>query len=235
MPIVWWVPGDRGDLVGPESWNQVLADTSLILLCLILVLGPLGRFVPRMRRLVPWGRELGIAMFVTGSLHVVILYDGNWDLIEASFGDDGFFTDGSFWQAANWVGLVALAYALVLAVTSNGFSQRRLGRGWKFVQRQAYTLFVLAWLHTAGYLLFSYPHSPTFIPWFLAFTGVVVVAQFAGFVHTVRAKRGPTPSRVSDTTRAAGTTTATGVVAKRAAVAALWGGLIIGVYLVGVS
>ena len=80
IPLVWWVPGDRGDLVGADSWNQVLADTSLILLCLIIVLGPVGRFVPRMRGLVPWGRELGIAMFVTAGLHVLILFDGNWDL-----------------------------------------------------------------------------------------------------------------------------------------------------------
>jgi sulfoxide reductase heme-binding subunit YedZ len=171
MPLVWWVPGDRGDLVGADSWNQVLADTSLILLCLILVLGPVERFVPRMRRLVPWGRELGIAMFVTAGLHVVILFDGSWDLVGLSFGVDGFFSDESFWKAANWVGLVALGYAVVLAATSNDFSQRRLGRGWKFLQRQAYTLFVLSWLHTAGWLLFSYPHSPTFIPWFLRSPG----------------------------------------------------------------
>ncbi len=72
---------------------------------------------------------------------------------------------------------MALGYALVLAATSNDFSQRRLGRGWRFLQRQAYTLFVLSWLHTAGWLLFSYPHSPGFIPWFLTFTTVAVVAQ----------------------------------------------------------
>ena len=235
MLLVWRLPGGRNDLDGVELWNKVLADTSLILLCLILMLGPMARFVPRMRRLVPWGRELGIAMFVTAGLHVVVLFDGSWDVIELSFGFNGFFSDESFWKAANWVGLVALAYALALAATSNDFSQRRLGRGWKFLQRQAYTLFVLAWLHTAGWLLFSLPHSPTFIPWFLTFTAVAVVAQFAGFVHTLRSRRGPSPQRAPAKTRATASTAATGPIIKGAAIAALWGGFIIAVYFLGLS
>ena len=235
MLLVWRVPGERGGDEKFDLWNKVLADTSLILLCLILMLGPVARFVPRMRRLVPWGRELGIGMFVTAGLHVVILFDGIRDLVRVSFGGDGFFGDESFWAAANWVGLVALAYALVLAATSNDFAQRRLGRGWKFLQRQAYTLFVLAWLHTAGWLLFSFPHSPTFIPWFWAFTMVAVVAQFAGFVHTVRSPRGPSPQRAPAKTRAIDSTAAAVVVTKRAAIVALWGGFIVGVYLLGLN
>ena len=235
MLLVWRVPGERGGGEGSDLWNKVLADTSLILLCLILMLGPVARFVPRMRRLVPWGRELGIGMFVTAGLHVLILFEGSWDQIRVSFGADGFFSDESFWGAANWVGLVALAYALVLAATSNDFSQRRLGRGWKFVQRQAYTLFVLVWLHTAGWLLFSLPHSPTFIPWFWTFTAAAVVAQFAGFVHTVRSSRSPSPQRAPAKTSATDSMAGTVVVTKRAAIVALWSGLIIGVYFLGLS
>ena len=234
MLLVWRVPGDR-DFGGADLWNKVLADTSLILLCLILMLGPVARFVPRMRRLVPWGRELGIAMFVTAGLHVVILFDGSWDVVGLSFGAAGFLSDESFWKAANWVGLVALAYALVLAATSNDFSQRRLGRGWKFLQRQAYTLFVLTWLHAAGWLLVSLPHSPTFKPWFWMFTTLAVGAQFAGFVHTVRSPRGPSPQRAPAKTRAADSTATAVVVTKRAAIVALWGGLIVGVGFLGLS
>lgn len=235
MLLVWRVPGERGGGEEFDLWNKVLADTSLILLCLILMLGPVARFVPRMRKLVPWGRELGIGMFVTAGLHVVIFLDGSWVLVKGSFGADGVFGKESFWDAANWVGLVALAYALVLAATSNDFSRRRLGRGWKFLQRQAYTLFVLAWLHAAGWLLGSFPHSPTFIPWFWTFTTAAVVAQFAGFVHTVRSPRGPSPQRAPIKNRATDSTATAVVVTKRAAVVALWGGLIIGVYFLGLS
>ena len=122
-----------------------------------------------------------------------------------------------------------------MAAISNDFSQRRLGRGWKFLQRQAYTLFVLAWLHTAGWLLPSFPHSPTFIPWFWAFTMVAVVAQFAGFVHTVRSPRGRSPQRAPAKTRAIDSMAAAVVVTKRAAIVALWGGFIVGVYFLGLS
>jgi sulfoxide reductase heme-binding subunit YedZ len=235
MLLVWRVPGERGGDEKYDLWNKVLADTSLILLCLILILGPVARFVPRTRRLVPWGRELGIGMFVTAGLHVVLLFDGSWDRVRVSFDEGGFFGDESIWDAANWVGLVALAYALVLAATSNDFSQRRLGRGWKFLQRQAYTLFVLAWLHTAGWLLFTLPHSPTFIPWFWTFTAAAVVAQLAGFVHTVRSPRGPSPQRALAKTRATDSAAAVVVVTKQASVVALWGGLIIGVCFLGLS
>jgi sulfoxide reductase heme-binding subunit YedZ len=231
--VFWRVPGDRGGTEGFDLWNKVLADTSLVLLCLILMLGAMARFVPRMRRFVPWQRELGIGMFVTAALHVVLLFDGSWGLTTIFFGVDGFLADETIWNAANWVGLVALAYALVLAATSNDFLQRRLGRGWKFLQRQAYTLFVLVWLHTAGWLLFSLPHSPGFIPWFLTLTAAAVVAQFAGFVHTVRSPRGPSPQRPPAKTHATKSTTV--AVTKGVAVTALWGGLIIGVYALGLA
>ena len=234
MLLVWWIPGERGGGDEFDLWNKVLADTSLILLCLILMLGPAARFVPRVRPFVPWGRELGIAMFVTAGLHVVIFLDGSWDRIAGSFGADGVFGDESFWDAANWVGLVALGYAFVLAAVSNDFAQRRLGRGWKFLQRQAYTLFVLAWLHAAGWLLFTLPHSPTFKPWFWTFTMLAVVAQFAGFVHTVRSPRGPSSQRAPVKGRATDSTAAV-VVAKRAAIVALWGGFIIGSSVLGLS
>ncbi len=52
--VFWRVPGDRAGTEALDLWNKVLADTSLVLLCLILILGAMARFVPRLRRLVPW-------------------------------------------------------------------------------------------------------------------------------------------------------------------------------------
>jgi hypothetical protein len=70
--FVWLQPGP--DYSGPPYLGHlVLADTSFVLLCLILMLGAVARFAPRLRPVVPWARELGIGMFVTASLHVVIL------------------------------------------------------------------------------------------------------------------------------------------------------------------
>ena len=231
MLLFWWVQ-KGGDFDRERLWNLVLADTSFVLLCLILMLGPMARFVPRLRRLVPWGRELGIAMFVTAGLHVMLIIDRFSDLHAAFFGPYGFIAEVDWWAAMNWVGLFALAYALVLAATSNDFSQRLLRRGWKFVQRQTYALFVLTWLHTAGWLLvfFDEPDKRVFTLWLWIFTTLVVVAQFSGFVHTVRSPRGPSPQRAPDKTRATSSKAASVAAAKWVAVSALWYLLITGVY-----
>jgi DMSO/TMAO reductase YedYZ heme-binding membrane subunit len=234
MLLFSWVKRDPDGTDFPLQLSQdILADTSFALLCLVLVLGPVARFVPRVRRVVPWGRELGIAMFVTAGLHVVMLLGWSWDGLRHFFGSDGYFDGDTVGTAANWVGLVALGYALVLAATSNKISQRRLGRGWKFVQRQAYTLFVLTWLHTAGWILID-GHGQSFIPWFWGFTLMAVVAQFSGFIHTVRSSRGPSPQRAPAKTRAQTSTAAVAAVGKEVAVTALWVGLIVTVYLMGI-
>ena len=216
-------PGDDG------VSNLVLADTSFVLLCLILILGPIARFVPRARRFVPWGRELGIAMFVTAGLHVVMLVDTYTDLDEALFGEHGALGRYDFWTAANFVGVFALAYALILAITSNDLSQRLLGRGWKFTQRQAYTLFVLTWLHTAAFLVDIEEFPPAF-NWFWLFTIPVVIAQVSGFVHTVRSTRGPSPQRAPGKSRTDSSRAALVASARWVAVIAMWSILILSLY-----
>jgi DMSO/TMAO reductase YedYZ heme-binding membrane subunit len=228
--FVWLQPGL--DYEGPPYLGHlVLADTSLVLLCLILMLGAVARFVPRLRPVVPWARELGIGMFVTATLHVVILLapdGGIWVPFLGERNSFGMELGTGLWGGANWVGLIALGYALILAAISNDLSQRWLGRGWKFIQRQAYTLFVLVWLHTAAFVLLDAGHGSSFLLWFWAFTAMAVVAQFGGFVHTVGSRRGPSPQRAPAKVGPATQTIAAIGAAKWIAVAALWGGLIIG-------
>jgi DMSO/TMAO reductase YedYZ heme-binding membrane subunit len=166
--FVWvGIPRDRDG--APYVSHTLLADTSLVLLCFVLMLGPIARFVPRLRPVVPWGRELGIAMFVTAGLHVALLLQPDFDVV-VFFGIRNFRGETEFglrmWDASNWVGALALAYALVLVATSNDLSQRWLGSGWKFIQRQAYTLFVLAWLHTAAFVLLDTGHGSSFSTWY---------------------------------------------------------------------
>ena len=179
--------------------HVVLADVSLVLLCLILMLGAVARFVPRVRPVVPWRRELGIAMFVTASLHTVMLIGPERDVV-AWFGDlfsEAVRSSVPMWVGAQWVGVIALALAAVLAAISNDWSQKFLGRGWKFIQRQAYTVFVLTWLHTAAFLFLGAGHGAVLPAWlFLGITGAAIVAQVAGFGHTVLAVREPSRDRV---------------------------------------
>lgn len=239
MIASWRIAWSGDNPYGDPFWNVVMAYISLVLLCLVLILGPVARLVPRLRKFVPWGRELGIAMFVTASLHLLILMDGGWDILGFFFernpiGAHAEWTEllqTDIWTAANWVGLLALAYALVLAATSNDSSQRLLGRGWKFVQRQAYTLFVLTWMHAVVWVLLG--HGNALKGWFWVFTPLAVAAQIAGFVHTVRSPRGPSPQRPpAESTRP-------GSQAVRAArwltITVLWGGLIVGSLALGLD
>jgi DMSO/TMAO reductase YedYZ heme-binding membrane subunit len=224
-----WIGRPEGDYL-PLS-HRALADVSLVLLCLILMLGAVARLVPRLRPVVPWGRELGIGMFVTAGLHVALLLPSD-DSVFGFFREvifPGRSESPSLGTGANWVGAVALGYALVWAAISNDWSQRKLRRGWKFVQRQAYTLFVLTWIHTAAFVLVGAGHDASLFAWlFWGITMTAVVAQFAGFVHTVRAPRGPSPHQVLPKPAA----DSSGVLSMRAVrwfgVVALWGVFTVG-------
>ena len=206
--VFGWVNYPKAEAPLPLE-HTVYAHASLVLLCLVLILGPAARLVPRLKRLVPWRRELGIAMFVTASLHVALLNDFSLDLTgffgehSAPSGEYGtrvndYLFATSMSAAANWAGLIALGAAMVLAATSNDWSQRRLGRGWKFVHQQAYTVFVLTWLHIAAFVLlrsggmYHQPRLSASLLW--GITLAVVLAQFVGFVRTVRARRASAPS-----------------------------------------
>lgn len=230
--LFMWTDGNPDDVRPFYLGHQMLAATSLVLLCLILMLGPAARLLPRLRPVVPWGRELGIAMFVTAGLHVAILADFDWD-VTGFFGarnPRGEFEFGTrMWDATNWVGTFALGYAMMLAAISNDWSQRKLGRGWKFIQRQAYTLFVLAWLHTAAFVVIGAGHGAIMWPWlFWSITTAVVALQFAGFVHTIRAARGPSQHRVPPKAGRPGGSTAT---VRWITVVSLWALVIGGAWL----
>lgn len=230
MLFFWWLGDPSSDEYLPLS-HAVLADTSLVLLCLILMLGAFARFVARLRPVVPWGRELGIAMFVTAGLHVAILNGLSLDVLrwvrEETFNGSEWSTN--MWAATNWVGALALGYALVLAATSNDWSQRKLRRGWKFLQRQAYTLFVLTWLHTAAFVLIGAGHGALLSAWlFLGVAAAAMLAQFAGFVHTVRAPRGPSPHRAPPKIDTGSSDAVSMRTARWLGVVALWSSVIVG-------
>lgn len=232
--LFWRVQHEGG---GIGRWNRAVADTSVMLLCFVLVLGPVARYQRMVRRLVPWRRELGIAMFVTAGLHVAILLDGGWNPFDFLFGED-FRGETELFRstdaAANWVGLLALGYAMVLAATSNRLSQRLLGRGWKLLQQQAYTLFVLTVLHVAGWLYLVVEAPSRFARWFWIFVSLTVAAQFAGYVRRVRSSGVPVGDR---RVRRLATRPRPGRVPtlRGATTLALWGLLIVGIYRLGVE
>lgn len=183
----------REELESLHFFNRTVADASYLLLCLTLVIGPLVKFVPRLRFLLPWRRELGIAFMVAAGVHVLIYTSHfRWDVLR-------FFSDTNQqgrvrllenpFAISNWIGLLALLYAVILGLTSNDVSQRMLGKGWKFLQQQSYTLFVLVLFHIAIflYLVLNPRREPGYFPPIFIVAGVItILLQTAGYLITVR-------------------------------------------------
>lgn len=89
--------------------NKVLASTSLVLLGIVLLIGPVSRFYNRFDRWLLWRREIGIMAFFLALTHGIISYSGKTS------------------PALLW-GFVSLAIMAVLFLTSYKAIEKRLNR-----------------------------------------------------------------------------------------------------------
>lgn len=194
----------RGQWSEMHRWNRAVGDMSVVLIALSMAAGPLARLWAGGRGLLPWRRELGIWGMVLAGIHTVIILAGwiQWEwprlfgylfhpqleryvMVEQGFG------------IGNVIGIVALAYGLVLALTSNDWSQRLLGGSvWKYVQQGAYVLWAMIVTHTAYFLYINFQdfHRPIPEPnWlqgpFAALVAGVLALQLAASIKTWRRKR----------------------------------------------
>ena len=188
-----------------HRYNRALGDLSFLLVALAMAIGPLTRLSSArlFRKALPYRRELGIYAVVAAIVHTAIILVG-W--VEFDFARlFGFeyhpqlqryvmFQQG--FALANVVGIAALLYGLVLAGTSNDFSQKRLGASvWKYIQQGTYVLWWLAVLHTAYFLFIHFldfhrqTPEPNWAQWpFVAIVSVVVALQVAATLVTWRAQ-----------------------------------------------
>lgn len=184
-----------------HRWNKATADASFVLLTFTMAIGPGARLWPALRRLLPFRRESGIYAVLLALIHTVIILDGwlEWDLaqlvglafhptlqhyvmVEHGFG------------LANLIGVLALAYGIVLMAISNERSVRLLGGStWKFVQRGAYVLWALVVVHTAYFLFMHFLDfhrpvpDPSPLQWpFVALVALVLALRCAALVKTWR-------------------------------------------------
>lgn len=199
-----WTPDMR-------LWRAV-GDAAFVLLAVALASGPLATLWPQTRWLLAWRRSFGVMAALVAALHAYLVWDG-WalwslsrlfgfqDLSEAG-GPDDVLVDPGF-GLANLVGIVALAWALLIAATSSDHALRLLGqRSWKYVQQFAYLVFYLTGLHAAYFLFLHYelglvnlvfrkavPEPNWFQASFVLIVAVVLALQVAAFVHQVRRDR----------------------------------------------
>jgi methionine sulfoxide reductase heme-binding subunit len=170
-----------------------------------LVLGPLTKFVPRMRVFLSYRRELGIWFGVFAIAHTIIILDGwvQWEFLQFMGYQyipaiDQTVRMESGFGMANILGVLAVLLAIPLMMTSADWATRALGASaWKFLHYTAYTIFFAVALHTAYFLYIHYtmsfhrtvPEPNWFQIPFAVLTGILIALQTGAFVKTVASGR----------------------------------------------
>jgi sulfoxide reductase heme-binding subunit YedZ len=203
----------RAEWSAMHRFNRALGDLSLVLVALAMVIGPLTRLSSArvFRKMLPYRRELGIYAVIAAIIHTVIILIG-WVQLDFArlFGFEfhpqlqEYVMVQEGFALGNLIGIAALLYGIVLAVTSNDFSQKRLGTSvWKYIQQGAYVLWWLVVLHTAYFLFFHFldfhrqTPEPNWAQWpFIILVGVVLLLQTAATLVTWRSQRQRRPSSV---------------------------------------
>lgn len=129
---------------GQSYFGAFLVETgewSVRLLILTLAITPLSLMFKGqgwVRWLIRRRRWFGVASFAYAALHTGFYI---WDIRSLSrilFYAERFYA---------WVGWLAIALMIVLALTSNQWSQRALATNWKHIQRFTYLTAILAAIH----------------------------------------------------------------------------------------
>lgn len=140
---VWWVYQAWLFALGPDP-GKVLLDRlglgTLILLLITLSMTPLQRLTGLSFWIIV-RRQLGLWCFAYVCMHLaaylVFVLGLEWGQLGVELSKRPYIIVGSL----AWLGLLALA------VTSNRFSQRRLGRRWRQLHKLAYGVLGLGLLH----------------------------------------------------------------------------------------
>lgn len=199
-----------------HKWNRAMGDMSFVLIAFSMAIGPLSRLSSKFRGLVPFRREFGIYGVILAIIHTIIILAGwiQWDLIRL-FGFQ-LHPSGVYvmlqhgFGLANIVGIVALLYGIILAISSSNWSQRILsGTVWKFLQQGAYVLWMLIIIHTAYFLYLHFLDYHRSVPepnWlqlpFAIFVGIVVLLQMLAFIKTWSMKKNSTRAKRNGSTSA---------------------------------
>jgi len=197
----------RAQWLEMHRWNRAIGDMSLMLIAFSMAIGPISRLMPKVRAAIPWRREFGIYGVILAIIHTFIILAGwvEWELIRL-FGYQ-LHPSGVYimlqqgFGLANVIGIIALFYGLVLALSSSDWSQRVLsGPIWKYLQQSAYVLWMLIVVHTAYFLYLHFQDyhragpEPNWAQWpFAGLVTTIIVLQMAASWKTWRLRRDRMP------------------------------------------
>jgi len=159
--------------------NRSVAAVSFVLLFLVLIIGPIMKLWRPVVEHLPWEMpwswrgELGIWFFLLSLAHVgLVMYDR-----------EGLGT----LRLADYLGLVALFWALVLTATSFEKVIKFIGvKSWKWLHSFAYVIFYLVGFHTINHAFLRTGRPDSWIHWsYLVMITVVIVLQISAFAREV--------------------------------------------------
>ncbi len=143
LPFVLMVAGVIGNTLGPDPADELTIQTglwTLRFLLLSLAITPVKNITGWVK-LFPLRRTFGLFSLFYGSLHFVtylaFLLQFRWSEISSDIFERPYIT----------VGFGAYMILMVLGLTSNKTSMRRLGRRWKQVHSLVYVASILGLLH----------------------------------------------------------------------------------------
>ena len=203
--LVWLFWQSRPEWTAEMRLWRAVGDAAFMLLFVTLVMGPMTRLWKPFARVLVWRRYTGMWFALLALVHGLLILDGwaRWSwatLLGYEFvpqlGRDARLEPG--FGLANIMGLAALFWALILAVTSFDRAVQFLGgSAWKWLHQGAHTIFYLSAIHAAYFLFIHYTLSFHRVPpppnWFrvplLLLVGSVIVLQGLAFGTTVRERR----------------------------------------------
>lgn len=170
------------------DWTVAFARTAFVLLFLILIIGPLVRIKVPSKKMAPmirpwsWRGELGIWFTIMALAHFIIL------LIERPLARL-IRIGGSGYSLTNFIGLIALIIAIILAFASWGKIIKFLGvRSWLVLHSLTYVVFYLVAAHISYFQFFSDRGEigPDWFGWLAtAMTILVIMLQVIAFIKIV--------------------------------------------------
>lgn len=155
---------------------RALGETAFIFLFVTLAIGPAAKLWRCAIYLIPWRRETGIWFAVLALAHFL-------NVFEFAFKEPGI-------ELPRLLGLVALVWTLILALTSSDRAVNFLGiSSWKWLHSMAYVIFYLVCAHATYFLFWRYPEANWFRFIFLGMAVTIPILQISAFIKEVKRQK----------------------------------------------